>query len=165
MKEINRVYGPYERKSGRKFVILIYEDGSRTTRQYARHLMELKLGRELTDEEEVDHIDRDHTNDEIFNLRVVSKEEHKKDDQKRRIPVEWECPLCDEKFVLGAKAENDAFQKRKQGKAGPFCSKQCAGRYGAEVRFGKRKPIEVNYEEFEAEHKKLRRIDPRFKEK
>jgi hypothetical protein len=163
--KIRKVHGPYERKSGRKFVVIIYKDGTRTTRQYARYLMEQELGRELTKDEEVDHIDRDHTNDEIWNLRVVSKEEHKKDDQKRRIPVEWRCPLCDEKFVLDAKQENDAFQKRKQGKAGPFCSKQCAGRYGAEVRFGKRKAIEVDYEEFVKEHKKLRRIDPRFKER
>jgi hypothetical protein len=160
-----KVYGPYERPSGRKFVVIVYEDGTRTTQQYARFLMERDLGRKLTDDEEVDHIDRDHTNDDIFNLRVVSKEQHKLDDQKRLIPVEWKCPLCEEKFVLDVKAENDAFQKRKQGKAGPFCSKQCAGRYGAEVRFGKREPIKVDYEEFEAEHKKLRRIDPRFKEK
>ena len=164
MREVNRVYGPYERKNGRKFVILLFKDGTRTTRQYARYLMEQELGRELTSDEEVDHRDRNHTNDEISNLRVISKEQHKDEDQKRRIPVEWKCPLCDEKFVLDAKQENDAFQKRKQGKAGPFCSKQCAGRYGAEVRFGKRKPIEVDYEKFEAEHKKLRRIDPRFKE-
>lgn len=160
-----KLYGPYKRPNGRKFVILVDEEGNRVTKQYARYLMEQELGRELTEDEEVDHIDRDHTNDEISNLRVISKEQHKLDDQKRRIPVEWKCPLCDDKFVLDAKAENDAFQKRKQGKAGPFCSKQCAGRYGAEVRFGKREPIEVDYEEFEAEHKKLRRIDPRFKEK
>jgi hypothetical protein len=161
---IKKVYGPYvDKKSGRKKVVLIYKDGTRKTMQYARYLMEQDLGRPLAEDEDVDHKDRDHTNDDISNLRVISKEEHKKDDQKRLVPVEWQCPMCDTKFVLDAKAESDAFQKRKKGQAGPFCSKQCAGRYGAEVRFGKREPIEVDYEAFEKEYKKLRRIDPKFK--
>lgn len=164
---IKKVYGPYtDKNTERKKVIILYKDGTRRTVQYARYLMEEKLGRQLKDTEEVDHIDRDKTNDSIENLRVVDKSKHREDDSAKLVPVEWTCPMCLVKFVFeDRKREVDAFQKRKQGKAGPFCSKKCAGKYGAEVRFGKRDPIPVDFDKFETEHKKLRRIDPRFKDK
>ena len=38
---------------------------------------------------------------------------------------------------------HDAIQYRKQGKAGPFCSKSCAGKYGKSIQLGAEKlPVE-----------------------
>src|SRR5690606_5867052 len=77
-----KVYGPYLRKDGRKHVIL-YKDGKRSTVSYPKFLMEQHLGRKLKPHETVDHIDRDFTNDDITNLRVVDRSQHAKDDAKR----------------------------------------------------------------------------------
>ena len=78
-----RVYGPYKQKDGRYFVILVYEDGTRKTSAYARYLMEQHLGRSLTDEEEVDHIDNDNTNDNIENLQILTREENMRKERER----------------------------------------------------------------------------------
>ncbi len=43
-----------------------------------RILMEKKLGRELTSDEEVHHIDGNHLNNDLANLEVLSKSEHSK---------------------------------------------------------------------------------------
>ena len=50
-------------------------DGKNKT--LARMIMEEHLGRELTSNEYVHHIDRDTLNDELSNLRVVSPSEHR----------------------------------------------------------------------------------------
>ncbi len=67
-----RIYGPYKRKDGRKHVVIIYEDGTRQTKSYPRLMMEQHLGRGLTKEETVDHINNDFTDDRIENLQILS---------------------------------------------------------------------------------------------
>lgn len=42
------------------------------TMLYSRYLMSVKLGRELLEDEQVDHIDNDPTNDDINNLQILS---------------------------------------------------------------------------------------------
>lgn len=49
------IYGPYARSDGRKHMILIDENGFRTTISYPKYLMEQYLGRKLADDETVDH--------------------------------------------------------------------------------------------------------------
>jgi hypothetical protein len=71
-----KIYGPYLRKDGRKHVIIIHDNGISQTRSYPRLLLEQKLGRSLTDEETVDHIDGDFTNDAPENLRALSRVEN-----------------------------------------------------------------------------------------
>lgn len=44
------------------------------------------------------------------------------------------CPLCKKEFELEGRKLKDALQNQKKGKAGPFCSKQCAGKYGKLVQ-------------------------------
>lgn len=48
------------------------EPAKRTTTQYARYLLAVKLGRYLTNKETADHIDGDKTNDSIANLQALS---------------------------------------------------------------------------------------------
>jgi hypothetical protein len=63
---------------------------------YHRHLASLKIGRWLTREEQVHHIDENKTNNSIDNLLVCSIEEHN-EIHKGKL-VEIICPVCDKLF-------------------------------------------------------------------
>lgn len=139
-KKIVRAHGPYTRKSdGRKYMNVFFEDGSHSTRSYPKWLMEQKLGRELHPREEtIDHIDRDFTNDDFDNLRIVPMSKHTKEDHVRVKMVRIVCVLCGKKALKNPRHLNHNANMKK---AGPFCSKKCAGKYSAEVQHGKRKPL------------------------
>ena len=62
-------------KENRKTLTLYNSHGDRSSTQYARYLLAVSLGRFLTEQEHVDHIDNDKTNDSLENLRVVSIKE------------------------------------------------------------------------------------------
>ncbi len=69
-------------KDGRKRVDLFNNDKDRTTISYARYIMSVSLGYVLSKDYEVDHIDRDKTNDDISNLQVLTVSEHKQKNSK-----------------------------------------------------------------------------------
>lgn len=72
-------YVVHHKKENRNYVMLRNsKTDKRTTMQYAKYLMCIKLGRPLYDNEQVDHIDGDKTNDSINNLQVLSKEAHER---------------------------------------------------------------------------------------
>jgi len=155
MREPKKVYGPYDKRDGRQVIILQYADKSRRTVSYPKYLMEVRLGRELDpDEETVDHIDRDFTNNEWWNLRVIERPRHTKEDAKRRKPAEFTCMICETVFE---KNVSYVYTNRKAGKAGPFCSRKCAGTYGMKVKKGEIDKEPVDFEEFEAENKEFYR--------
>jgi HNH endonuclease len=119
-----KVYGPYTRKDGRKHVIH-YDGTHRITQSYPRYLIEEYLGRVLNEWEHVDHIDNDFTNNHIDNLQILFQAEN---NRKSTIPAEmlwFTCPVCCEKFDIPARQYRG--NQLKQGKMGPYCSKQCAG--------------------------------------
>jgi hypothetical protein len=113
---------------GRKYLSVVTDDGKHTTRLYSRYLMEQQLGRKLSRSEHVDHIDGDHTNDALENLQVLSASAHGKKtaQQLGRAPEMYHgvCPVCTAAFTKPAK---DVRANRKKGKAGPYCSRRCAG--------------------------------------
>lgn len=74
-KNWNKAYLIINREN-RKMVCLYKNDTTRKTISYARYLMSVKLGRELTDEETVDHIDNDKTNDSLDNLQILTYKEN-----------------------------------------------------------------------------------------
>lgn len=41
-----KIYGPYLRKDLRKHIVIVNDDGSKTTKSFPKYLMENKLGRE-----------------------------------------------------------------------------------------------------------------------
>lgn len=135
-KDIKKVYGPYTDKRGRKLTIIHYMDGTKRSISHPKYLMEQHLGRRLTDDETVDHIDRDFTNDDISNLRIINRSDHAKDDAIYVDDVEFECAWCGE---ISSKKARDIHHHSRQGKAGPFCSKSCAGKYGKSVQMGSNK--------------------------
>ena len=126
MFEGYKIYGPYGSK--RKMVALVSPE-HRTTMSYARYLMTLHLGRELTDQEEVDHIDDDYTNDVIENLQILTPEQNKaKQDKLRREQalITLTCPQCGEEFTRFRR-----FTKMRNGGSGEpsCCSRRCSIQY------------------------------------
>lgn len=131
------VHGPYLRKDGRMHVVIINkETRHKTTISYPKYIMQFYLGRVLHEDETVDHIDRDYTNNSINNLQILKRSEHIGLDCKRVLDIEKVCPVCNKTFVLSGEKQNQARQNRLKGKAGPFCGKSCAGKYGASVQNG-----------------------------
>jgi predicted RNA-binding Zn-ribbon protein involved in translation (DUF1610 family) len=129
MRHVLKVYGPYLFKSGacvgRKYVTQKFSDGAKRNLLYSRYVMEQHLGRQLSPDEHVDHIDDDKTNDAIENLQIVSCSENAKKAARLRPAemLEFVCPECG---VLARKKARQVRHNRKQGKEGPFCGKSCA---------------------------------------
>lgn len=121
------VYGPYKRKDCRQIVIVVEKNGKKRTVSYPKWLMELHLGRKLDpDKETIDHIDSNFDNNNLDNLRIVERRQHSGDDTRRVKLVKFTCSWCDKEFERSPRLIRD---KAKKGKAGPFCSRNCAGKY------------------------------------
>ena len=128
-----KVFGPYKRQiDGRQIVIIKNDDGSYRTVSYPKYLVEKNLGRPLhPDEETVDHIDSNKDNNNLDNLRIVPRQQHSGDDTRRVKLVSFDCAMCNQKFERSPRLVRD---KSKKGRSGPFCSRQCAGRYARKVQ-------------------------------
>lgn len=144
-----QVYGPYNRLDGRQIVILVSKDGTRRTVSYPKYLLEQHLGRRLDPNlETVDHWDSDYTNNDLNNLRIIPRDQHSADDTRRVKPVKLNCAWCDEEFERSPRIVRDKAKKKK---AGPFCSRKCAGKYSRMLqlklvdRFNSQKPIQSEY--------------------
>lgn len=110
-------------KDGRKRVDLVNWPDSRTTISYARYLLSVKECRFLEDWEEADHKDGDRTNDELSNLQILTKDEHKaktKVELSGLTILSYLCANCGNEF------------ERRQGQVrgeNPFCSRACNAKY------------------------------------
>lgn len=122
-----KVHGPYKRKDGRKIVIVVENNGNRRTVSYPKWLLELQLGRKLDPNlETVDHMDSNFENNDLNNLRIVPRNEHSADDTRRVKLVKFKCSWCNKDFERSPRLIRD---KARKNKAGPFCSRPCAGKY------------------------------------
>lgn len=123
-----KVYGPYTRKDGRKHVVIVNSNGSKTTKSYPRYLMEQHLGRTLDSSETIDHINNDFSDDRIENLQILSLADNAKKEMSRperaKKFYDFICPCCG---AQASKQLNQVTMNLKRGKAGPFCSRKCAG--------------------------------------
>lgn len=125
-----KVYGPYLRKDGRKHVIII-DRKFRKTVSYPRYLLEQVLGRSLTDDETVDHIDGDFTNNDISNLQILTRVENSKkqfidNPHLNKKVLIFICPICFNEFQREQRIVKRNQQKRNC--KGPYCSKSCASK-------------------------------------
>lgn len=140
-----KVYGPYIREPDKRKIVVLYNGKFRTTKQYPKVKLEIKLGRLLSKDETVDHIDNDATNNKFSNLRLLSREENARLGSVKCIKPVVKCAWCKTKF----KVTRNQITAASLGKAGPFCSKKCSGKYGKEVQLTsttrKRKKIQVHY--------------------
>jgi hypothetical protein len=127
-----KVFGPYKRQDGRQIVIIKNDDGSYRTVSYPKYLVEQNVGRPLDpDQETVDHIDSNKDNNNLDNLRIVPRQQHSGDDTRRVKLVAFDCHMCGKKFERSPRLIRD---KSKKGRGGPFCSRQCAGRYARRLQ-------------------------------
>lgn len=124
-----KIYGPYTNNKNRQFIIK-YNSGKRQTQSYPRYLMEQFLGRSLTAEEEVDHIDNNYLNNEITNLQLLSKKDNRikeiTQEHRKRKQYVFLCPNCQKETI---KPLNYVKHNKNKGKTGPFCSRKCAGQF------------------------------------
>lgn len=103
----------------RRMICLYNSQVDRTTISYARYLMSVHLNRYLNDDEHVDHIDEDKTNDNIDNLQILSpKANHNKSLKVGETYLDFVCPVCKIDFKLS---------KRQSHKNNPCCSRKCGG--------------------------------------
>lgn len=122
-----KVFGPYKRQDGRQLVIVVDNNSVRRTISYPKWLLEMQLGRPLDpDLETVQHLDGDHSNNDDDNLKLMPREEHSAQDTRRVKNLKFNCAWCSSEFERSPRLIRD---KAKKNKAGPFCSRSCAGRY------------------------------------
>ena len=113
-----------------------YVKGSKKVVSYPRLLIEEKLGRSLSPEEQVHHIDGDPLNNDIDNLTVIPLGEH----QRQHNPVKYfdttvKCAWCGKEFLWTALQQRSHYgNHNKHGSSEPFCSKSCCGQYGTYIQ-------------------------------
>ena len=131
-KKDMKIFGPYIRKNdGRKIVILVYKNGKRRTVSYPKFLVELQIGHKLDKDLTIDHWDSNIDNNNLDNLHIIPRAEHSANDTRRVKLVKFKCAWCDKDFERSPRLIRD---KAKKGKAGPFCSRACAGKYSRQLQ-------------------------------
>ena len=123
-----KIYGPYLRCDGRKHVVIVHDDGRKQTKSYPRLLMEQHLGRELLPEETVDHINNDKTDDRVENLQILTLADNARK-QMALCPRKIHTFICPNCGTNSTKFLSYVTRIKKQGSAGPFCSRSCAGKF------------------------------------
>lgn len=111
---------------GRATLTLYNSQEDRSSTQYARYLLAVKLNRYLTSDEEVDHIDDDKFNNCISNLQLLSSKENRDKMNHRRgvSMVEYLCPVCEKVFSI-KKRNSPLIVKYKKSAT---CSRTCGGK-------------------------------------
>lgn len=113
--------------SDNRMTVALYNDHKdRSSTAYARYLMSVKLGRYLTEFEQVDHIDEDKTNDSLENLQLLTRSENirKQNKSRGRKMVRYQCPVCHSEFTR--RRGNSHFQNSKITTVA--CSRSCSGK-------------------------------------
>lgn len=112
----------------RRTVILYNSPKDRSSTQYARYLLSVSLGRYLENDEHVDHIDNDCTNDDIKNLQILTKSANNKKAArvKGKSLSEIECPSCYKVFTR-RKGNTQAVHSKKN--TITCCSIECSDNF------------------------------------
>lgn len=119
-----RVWGPYINNDGRRIVIVKLRNGKKKTISYARYLLSSKLERELSTNEEADHVNGNILDDRIENIQLLTKGDNIRKSNKT-LMINVICKQCLKLFNIPLRR-----YKRNQKTLrmdGPFCSKKCAG--------------------------------------
>lgn len=105
---------------------------------YPRILMEEKLGRPLTNDEVVHHIDENPENNNIDNLVILTKSEHCRLHRQKYFNKVVTCEVCKKKFIWTPEAQSCYYRDLNRGKNRIIsCSKSCSCYYARMVQLGK----------------------------
>jgi hypothetical protein len=117
-----RAYVSRSKADCRNRVTLLKEDGTGTITAYSRYLMSVKEGRYLTEDEEVDHINNDPTDDGESNLQILTVQDHR-DKTISEVPKEsltkLTCSWCGVVFLRPSRIVNHSKVKN------PTCDRDC----------------------------------------
>lgn len=117
-------------QDNRKLLDLVNSDTDRTTISYARYLKSVEVGYYLSDDVEVDHIDKDCTNDDLSNLQILTIEEHREktrlENTTGRTTDECKCANCG---ILFTRETRLILHNNNQKNI--FCSKRCNGQFNS----------------------------------
>jgi hypothetical protein len=91
-----------------------------------RYVMSQYLGRVLTREEIVHHLNGNKKDNRIDNLKLVSKRTHPKEHPKEKRYIKLKCSGCGNNFV---KAYNQYATKKKRGQDDFYCNRSCMGNH------------------------------------
>jgi hypothetical protein len=110
---------------GRETLVLYLDNKNKTSTQYARYLLAVSLGRFLTDNEQVDHIDNDKTNNELSNLQILSPKENQW--KSNKLPdVHLTCPVCKKDFYRTRSQLRGRLDRIEENDI--CCSRSCGGK-------------------------------------
>lgn len=109
------------RDMGRKQVILYNSHKDKSSVSHARYLMSVHLGRFLEDDEYVDHINNDYTDDRIENLQILSPTENVRKSAPSAVYLKLRCPHCLTVFLKKKKISHLTIKDKKA----DFCSRSC----------------------------------------
>ena len=131
--EVFKDYSCYKNyhKGMNRWQVCLVKKGDRNNRKtilYSKYVMSIEVGRILTSEEEVDHVDGDKTNDCLSNLEIVTREENvrRRYEKNKAKTVEVECPECGLVFERLFKNTHLApYRKTTM----TFCSRKCSGKF------------------------------------
>lgn len=113
-------------------VITLTNDGVITfTMTYARYLMSVKLGHEIPDGFEVDHINNDKTDDCIENLQILTAEQNRLKQAwwYSAMIVQWTIVPCDYCRELMYITQGEINNRIRKGVHNLFCSRSCSAKY------------------------------------
>ena len=121
-----KIYGPYTRKDGRMHVVVVNDDKTKQTISYPKYLMQQHLGRTLSKDETVDHIDGNIFNNDISNFQILSRADNARKSVKYAEYLKLTCKYCGKQFERKKAIHSRNMAVRKVD--GPFCSKQGVGK-------------------------------------
>lgn len=136
--ETYSVHGPYvSKEDGRKRVVVVSRRNGTFTKRtvsWPKLMAEILLDGDVWGNDTIDHISRDHTNNNVFNLRALPLSKHVSDDVPRVKVDDIACAQCQTTFTPSIAQRNN--QRQGVQPAGPFCGRRCTGLYGAAVQNG-----------------------------
>ena len=106
-------------KEPRRIVILVRNDGSKTSVSYAKYLYTSHYKIDIEEGYEIDHINNDRMDDRLENYQVLSKSINASKGHREERRVEMTCPICGKKFQF--------LKRNLSTHPNPCCSRKCGG--------------------------------------
>ena len=130
-------YGPYTMKSGHILWTVVHENGKRESVLEHREIVEANLGRRLSKDEVVHHINGIPNDNRLENLEIKSPSNHAKHHARQPEYTKIICAYCGK---ASKKLSRQLRHNQGHGKYGPFCNKSCSGSWsrGEQIKSGMR---------------------------